>query len=152
MRITKKTLAQGSVSTDKEINVKAGWKEGTKITFEKEGDEQQGVIPADIVFTICQKPHDRFIREGDDLVHKCSVSLADALSGVRKSVLSIDGHKQIPIEAPHVTPDTEVIVNGEGMINSKTKVRGKLRVRFTILFPDLTTTERQQLVAIIGRK
>jgi len=71
MRITaKKVDASGRVvptSTDKEITIKAGWKDGTKITFEREGDQTPGVVPADVVFVIKTKPHDRFTREGDDL-------------------------------------------------------------------------------------
>jgi len=77
MRITKKvydaqTGQSMNVSVDKEIEVKPGWKDGTKITFEREGDEQPGVIPADIVFTIQTKPHDRFERSGDDLIYNVS--------------------------------------------------------------------------------
>jgi len=83
MRITKKILdASGrttQVSIDKEITVKPGWKDGTKITFEREGDEVPGKIPADIIFTLQTKPHDRFSREGDDLLHKMNVSLSEAL-------------------------------------------------------------------------
>ena len=74
MRITKKVADSqtGSiitVSVDKEIEVKPGWKDGTKITFEREGDELPGVIPADIVFTLQTRPHERFERNGDDLIY-----------------------------------------------------------------------------------
>lgn len=78
MRITAKKYdaASGrvvSVSSDKEIKIKAGWKDGTKITFEREGDELgPGSVPADVVFTVKAKPHDRFSREGDDLIHDVS--------------------------------------------------------------------------------
>ena len=34
------------------VNVKPGWKSGTKITFPKEGDQHPGRVPADIVFVI----------------------------------------------------------------------------------------------------
>merc|ERR1739848_274627 len=34
------------------VNVKPGWKSGTKITFAKEGDKIPGKIPADIAFVI----------------------------------------------------------------------------------------------------
>uniref|UniRef100_A0A1I7WSA7 J domain-containing protein n=1 Tax=Heterorhabditis bacteriophora TaxID=37862 RepID=A0A1I7WSA7_HETBA len=34
------------------INIKPGWKSGTKITFPKEGDQHPGRVPADIVFVI----------------------------------------------------------------------------------------------------
>ena len=75
MRITAKKLDPATnrispVSTDKEITIKAGWKDGTKITFEREGDQNPGMVPADVVFVIKAKPHERFKREGDDLIHE----------------------------------------------------------------------------------
>jgi DnaJ-class molecular chaperone len=77
MRITSKRIVDSAGSTqqvaaEKEIVVKAGWKNGTKITFENEGDEAPGVIPADVVFTLQTKPHDRFERDGDDLIYTVS--------------------------------------------------------------------------------
>ena len=48
---------------------------GTKITFENEGDESPGVIPADIVFTLQTKPHERFERADDDLVQTVSTAM-----------------------------------------------------------------------------
>lgn len=42
------------------INIKPGWKSGTKITFPKEGDQHPGRVPADIVFVIKDKPHPKF--------------------------------------------------------------------------------------------
>ena len=50
----------------------AGWKDGTKITFEGEGDEASGVLPADIIFVVKTRPHDRFTREGDNLIYEVS--------------------------------------------------------------------------------
>ncbi|RYG67068.1 hypothetical protein EON64_08275, partial [archaeon] len=152
VRITKKLLdpsgrsAQGSV--DKEIRVKPGWKDGTKITFEREGDELPGVVPADIVFTLQTKPHERFEREGDDLVATVSVSLHDALCGVRTTLQTLDG-RVLPVEARHVTPDTVKLLPGEGMPNAKHKTRGDLKVKFKIQFPDLSDTERQQIGALL---
>lgn len=49
------------------INVKPGWKSGTKVTFQKEGDQVPGKIPSDIVFIIRDKPHPLYRREGSDL-------------------------------------------------------------------------------------
>jgi DnaJ-class molecular chaperone len=152
MRISKKIAdasgATTTVSVDKEINIKAGWKDGTKITYEREGDELPGIIPADIIFTLETKPHDRFERSGDDLIYKCPVSLHDALTGVRTSVQSLDD-RTIPIEARHVTPETVKIIPGEGMPNAKTRSRGDLKVKFDIKFPDLTESERQQVGTIL---
>jgi len=76
---------------DKDIPIKKGWKNGTKITFEREGDELPGVIPADIVFVLNTKPHPRFEREGDDLVYTATVPLEQALTGVEVTIQTLDG-------------------------------------------------------------
>jgi DnaJ-class molecular chaperone len=49
------------------INVKPGWKNGTKITFPKEGDVYPNRVPADIIFVIKDKPHSKFRREDSDI-------------------------------------------------------------------------------------
>jgi len=80
------------------INVKPGWKTGTKITFQREGDQvrlktkiyQEGPIkacffshqapnkiPADIVFIIRDKPHPHFKREGSDLKYTAKITLKE---------------------------------------------------------------------------
>jgi DnaJ family protein B protein 4 len=59
------------------IDIKPGWKKGTKITFAEKGHKAPHVIPADIVFIIDEKPHDQFTREGNDLVMTRKISLAE---------------------------------------------------------------------------
>lgn len=57
------------------ISVKPGWKSGTKVTFQKEGDQTKGKIPADIVFIIRDKPHPLFKREASDLRYTARLTL-----------------------------------------------------------------------------
>ena len=59
------------------INVKPGWKSGTKITFQREGDQAPNKVPADIIFIIRDKPHNYFKREGSDLKYTCKVTLKE---------------------------------------------------------------------------
>lgn len=79
---------------------------------------------------------------------QCRITLHEAICGVRSSVQSLDG-RTLRIEAPHVTPDTVKILPGEGMPNSKHGNKGDLRVRFKIVFPDMSAAEREQVGAII---
>lgn len=79
MKISRKVL-QSDGSTKKEdkvltINVKPGWKAGTKITFQREGDQGRNKIPADIVFIIRDKPHPHFKREGSDIRYTAKITL-----------------------------------------------------------------------------
>lgn len=81
MKISRKVL-QPDGTTKKEdkvltINVKPGWKAGTKITFTKEGDQGRNKIPADIVFIIRDRPHAVFKREGSDIKYTARISLKE---------------------------------------------------------------------------
>lgn len=153
VRITAKRIIDSSglttpVSSEKVINVKQGWKDGTKITFENEGDESPGIIPADIVFTLQTKPHERFERVDDDLIQTITISLYEALCGAKVSVLTLDG-RTVNLELNHVTPDTVKILPGEGMVNAKKKTKGDMRIKFKIVFPELNDMERQQIGSIL---
>ncbi|XP_047903968.2 dnaJ homolog subfamily B member 13 isoform X1 [Anser cygnoides] len=57
------------------IDVQPGWRQGTRITFEKEGDQGPNVIPADITFVVQEKPHPRFKRAGDHLTYVATIPL-----------------------------------------------------------------------------
>ena len=81
MKISRRVVANdGTVRKEEKvltINVKPGWKSGTKITFQREGDQAPNKIPADIVFIIRDKPHAHFKREGSDLRHCCQITLKE---------------------------------------------------------------------------
>ena len=81
MKISRRVLANDGTAKKEEkvltINVKPGWKSGTKITFQREGDQAPNKIPADIVFIIRDKPHQHFKREGPDLKYSCKITLKE---------------------------------------------------------------------------
>lgn len=119
------------------VQVKRGYKSGTKLTYEREGDERPGEVPADIIFEIQEAKHPRFTRRGDDLVHKRTVKLADALCGARFTVQAIDG-SSVEVDTTEdgvVTPGQHKVVRGKGMPNSKTGAVGDLIIEFDVAFP-----------------
>ena len=82
MKITRKVLTADRRTTRPEdkmltIEVKPGWKAGTKITFPKEGDQKPNRIPADIVFVLKDKPHPHFKREGSDVKFRAKIGLKE---------------------------------------------------------------------------
>lgn len=82
MKITRRRLnpdGQTTRTEDKILNVviKRGWKEGTKITFPREGDETATNIPADIVFILKDKPHLHFKRDGSNVVYVAKITLRE---------------------------------------------------------------------------
>lgn len=135
------------------IQVKSGWKSGTKITFPGEGDAQvagpSGVAPPppDLVFVIEQTPHSRFAREGGDLVFLSTVSLFDALTDCTVQVPTLDG-RTLSIPCPEVvSPGYEKVVVGEGMPSSKAGgAKGNLVIRFKIVFPKFLEESKKKII------
>jgi len=121
-----------------EFDVKPGWKDGTKITFERSGDQQHPSSERnDIQFVISSKPHLTFSRVGNDLEYKAKISLKQALCG---GLIEIE-HLDKRILKMHLkgvtTPDTRRTVQHEGMPNSKNAVdKGNLHIIFEVEFPD----------------
>lgn len=126
------------------IEIKPGWKKGTKITFLEKGNEQRGIIPSDLVFIVDEKPHSVFKRDGNDLVVMQKISLVEALTGYTAQVTTLDGRTlTVPVNNV-ISPSYEEIVKGEGMLIPKDPSRkGNLRIRFIIKFPSKLTTEQK---------
>ncbi|XP_047325242.1 dnaJ homolog subfamily B member 4-like [Impatiens glandulifera] len=136
-----KTLPVQEILT---IDIKPGWKKGTKITFPEKGNEQPNVIPSDLVFIIDEKPHNVFTRDGNDLVVTQKISLVEALTGYSVQITTLDGRSlTIPINNV-IHPNYEEVVSKEGMpIPKEPSKRGNLRIKFNIKFPSKLTSEQK---------
>ena len=126
------------------INIKPGWKKGTKITFPEKGNEQPNVVPSDLVFIIDEKPHSMFTRDGNDLVVTQKIPLADALTGHTVRLTTLDGRNlTIPINTV-IHPNYEEVVPREGMpIPKDPSKKGDLRIKFNPKFPTRLTPEQK---------
>lgn len=121
------------------VTVKPGWKTGTKITFQNEGDRHPGKLPADIVFTIRDKPHATFKREGSDIRYTAKISLREALCGTVLHVPTLGGAAITLNTAGEVLkPSTVKRLAGRGLPYPKEPMRkGDMLVAFDIKFPDV---------------
>ncbi|TDH71246.1 hypothetical protein CCR75_002830 [Bremia lactucae] len=131
-----------------EINVKPGWKDGTKVTFEGQGDTLPGRPAQDIVFVVKEKPHSKFKRDGDHLLYHAKLSLRDALLGTGTlTIKSLDG-RDVPIPLGGViAPGTQLVIAGEGMPQQKQpSQRGNLVVEFDVQFPTQLTEAQKNMV------
>ncbi|CAN7133038.1 unnamed protein product [Brassica rapa subsp. narinosa] len=135
------------------IGVKPGWKKGTKITFPEKGNEHPGVIPADFVFIIDEKPHPVFARERNDLIVTQKVSLADALTGYTVNLTTLDGRTlSIPVTNV-IHPEYGEVVPKEGMPLQKDQTKkGNLILKFNIKFPArLSAEQKAGFKKLLGR-
>ncbi|KAK9150248.1 hypothetical protein Syun_008557 [Stephania yunnanensis] len=156
MKISREIVdASGRAMTVEEIltiDIKPGWKKGTKITFPEKGNEQPNIIPADLVFIIDEKPHPVFTRDGNDLVVTQKISLVEALTGYTVQLTTLDG-RSLTIPVTNVIhPTYEEVVPREGMPVPKDPSRkGNLRIKFNIKFPArLTADQKNGIKRLLG--
>jgi len=142
MKITRKVYSvDGSVSNEDKvikIDVKPGWKAGTKVTFAKEGDKIPGKIPADIAFIIRDKPHQIFTRDGANIKYTYKIDLREALCGTVIQVPTLEG-KKVGINCTRevIKPNTVKRLQGYGLpFHKEPHKKGDLLVQFDIAFPD----------------
>ena len=155
MKISRKVLsADGTASTEDRIltiEVKPGWKAGTKVTFPREGDHAVGRIPSDIVFVIGEKSHKHFIRDGNNLKYKAKISLKQALCGGEIQVPKIDGKAVAHKLEKVTTPETVKVFPGDGMpISKQPGQRGNLEVSYDVKFPtSLSASQVKTLKSVL---
>ncbi|CAG8477821.1 7057_t:CDS:2 [Ambispora leptoticha] len=131
------------------VNIEKGMAEGERIIYEKEGDESPDIIPGDIILTLKTIPHPVFVRKGDNLYTKETVTLLEALTGFEKNITHLDD-RIVTIRRDKVTrPGFVEVIAGEGMPRYKSKNQhGNLYVEFTVLFP----TSLDEEVKIVGEQ
>lgn len=157
LKVGRKLLNGSTEDKVLEIQVYPGWKSGTKIRFPKAGNEQPHGEAQDLVFVVEEKPHDRFKREGNDLIANVQIPLVDALTGGsgKKVIEHLDGRKlQIPVPGGIVKPGMTTTISGEGMPIRKegsTKKKGDMIVKWDVVFPtSLTPAQKEGIRKVLG--
>jgi len=133
-----------------EIDVRPGYKSGTKIKYPGWGDQEEGGIQ-DLHFIITEKEHERFKRENDDLRVIIELDLKEALTGWKRTITTIDG-KQINVSQGGPTqPGHEIRYPEQGMPKSKKPgERGDMIVQVNVKFPaTLNATQKAKLKEIL---
>merc|ERR1739848_689189 len=122
-----------------QVDVKKGWKDGTKVRYPQEANEESGKLPGDIVFVIKSKPHSVFKRDNEHLIYEQTVSLDEALDGEAKcfDIPMLNGGKsRLNVNRGEIiTPTTEKKISGRGLpLQKNPNSRGDMIVKFNILF------------------
>jgi len=122
-----------------EVHIDKGMKDGQKITFHGEGDQEPGLEPGDVIIVLDQKEHPVYQRQDDNLIMKMDIKLVDALCGFKKTVYTLDKRTLIISSLPGevVKHDDTKCVQNEGMpIYKDPCSRGQLFIQFKVEFPE----------------
>ncbi|KAK6463488.1 hypothetical protein DFJ63DRAFT_120712 [Scheffersomyces coipomensis] len=131
-----------------EIQLKPGWKAGTKLTFDNVGDYQEDAgARQSIQFVLEEKPHPTFKREGDNLKMELPLTFREALCGFDREITTIDGRKLPYSRSTPVQPNSSTTYPGLGMpISKQPGSRGDLEIVFKINFPTSLTQEQKLFI------
>ncbi|CAH8267822.1 unnamed protein product [Arabidopsis lyrata] len=156
MRLTRNVYdASGRMMVEEEIlpiDIKPGWKKGTKLTFPKKGNEEPGIIPADIIFVVEEKPHPVYKRDGNDLLVNQEITLLEALTGKTVNLITLDGRTLLIPLTEIIKPDHEIVVPNEGMpISKEPGKKGNLKLKLSVKYPSrLTSEQKSELKRVLG--
>lgn len=133
------------------VEIKPGWKAGTKIRFNGEGDDLGNGMAQDIEFVIEERPNPTFTRDGDSLKMQLDLTLAEALAGFSKPIKLLDG-KEIIVSNKQVTqPGQEMTFPGKGMpLSRDPSKKGNLVIVCRVRFPaSLSDQQKEQVKSVL---
>lgn len=118
------------------IPIKAGWKTGTKITYEGYGNETVMRAAGDVIFVVKELPHSLYERKGDDLWMMAKISLQEALEGSTVEFVDIlsGSTKKTRFNPLSSSSQTLRLPNFGMPILKHPDTRGELIIRFNVIF------------------
>ncbi|WP_159798490.1 molecular chaperone DnaJ [Puerhibacterium puerhi] len=138
------------------VNVPAGVDTGTRIKLTAQGEVGPGGGPAgDLYVEIREKPHEVFVRRGDDLHCTLPVPMTAAALGTVLDLETLDGAQEIDLR-PGTQPGQVVVLKGLGVGHLHSGGRGDLHVHVEVQVPSGLDDEQvallRQLAALRGEE
>ena len=131
------------------IQIHPGTRAGTKITFEGLSDQVPGKKIGNINVYLYEVPHETFMRKGNDLVCRKTLTLQDALCGYEFNITLPDGTEKIIKSEPTevVKPLSRKKIEGCGFPWPATpEERGSFIIEFDVCFPKTLSERRKRRI------
>ena len=139
---------EGRVSkpTNVEVQVPAGIADGQRLRLSGRGPAApRGGVPGDLYVAVTVRPHPRFERHGDDLIHILRIPMTQATLGAHLRIDTLDGEEDLVI--PAGTQNGRVFrLRGRGVPSLHGRGRGDLLVQVEVAIPERVSAEEAQLL------
>jgi len=139
---------EGRTTADKTytIDVPAGVVEGSTLRLTRRGAAgPRGGSPGDLYVHLRVRPHDRFVRDDNDLVTEVAISIAQASLGTTVMLATLDGDEELSIPAG-TQPGHEFVLRNRGIPKLHGRGRGDLRVIVQVEVPTKLSTAESDLL------
>jgi molecular chaperone DnaJ len=139
---------EGRVTTDKNytVDVPAGVVDGSTLRLTRRGAAgPRGGAPGDLYVHLRVRPHDRYRREGDDLVTEVPISIAQAALGTKVVLATLDGDEDLVVPAG-TQPGHEFVLRQRGVPRLQARGRGDLRAIVRVDVPTKLSNDESELL------
>jgi molecular chaperone DnaJ len=138
---------RGATSGERHVTVEipGGVSEGTRLRLTGQGEAgDRGARRGDLYVEIHIDPDERFVRDGDDLIVRVDLGIAQAALGTQIEVPLIEGETE-HLEIPGGTqPGTVVPLRGKGVQRLGRRGRGDLLVEISVLVPEALSRDQEE--------
>jgi molecular chaperone DnaJ len=145
---------EGRVTADKtyHVDVPAGVDTGSTLRLTGRGAAgPRGGSSGDLYVHLRVVPHDRFRRDGDDLVVEVPVSIAQAALGTKMTLETLDGDEELHV-APGTQPNHEFVLRNRGVPRLQGRGRGDLRAIVRVDVPTKLSEEEAELLRAFAKR
>lgn len=128
------------------VDVPAGVETGTRIRLTGQGEVGPAGGPAgDVYLEVRERPHEVFIRQGDDLHCTLELPMTAAALGTTVELDTLDGAREIDVR-PGTQPGEVLLQRGLGVGRLHTGGRGDLHVHVDVAVPTALDAEQERLL------
>jgi molecular chaperone DnaJ len=128
---------EGRVTTEHtyQVDVPAGVDSGSTLRLSGRGAAgPRGGTNGDLYVHLRVNPHERFVRDGDDLITTIPISISQASLGTTVKLVTLDGDEEIVV-SPGSQPGKEFVMRQRGVPRLRGRGRGDLRAVLVVEVP-----------------
>ncbi|NTV92993.1 MAG: molecular chaperone DnaJ [Chlorobiaceae bacterium] len=137
-------IKQGEVTV--KVTVPAGVQDSNYLTLRGQGNAgPRGGANGDLIVVIEEKPHEKFQRNGDDVIYHLALGFPDLVLGTKVDVPTLDGSVKLTIP-PSTQPETMLRISGHGIGHLRGSGRGDQYVRVNVFVPKEVSSHDRELL------
>ena len=129
-----------------EIEIPAGVAEGMQLSMSGNGNSgAKGGPPGDLLISIEEKPHDHFVRNGDNVIYELYLNFADAALGTSVEVPTLSG--KVKIKVPPGTQAGKMFrLRDKGLPSVQSYGKGDQLINVNIWTPKNLSSEEKNML------
>jgi molecular chaperone DnaJ len=129
-----------------DVQVPPGIHDGQRIRLSGEGHAGAlGGQSGDVYVLVRIRPHERLVREGDDVYSTVDLTMTEAALGARATIVTLEGEEELDFE-PGTQPGAVRVLRGRGMPVLQGFGRGDHRVLVNVVVPRQLNEEQRRLL------